>query len=143
MISYIGRVLENVFISCSAIPIDCAHLIDNGALFQSLVASPMKEVRVLGSFRFSKVTLLVVLVSSPRILLGLQFRNLVPFFSNYWCGKWRPTSSMFILFLLGLPTKPCYRDIMIHAPYFLLRGKTRRQECLTCDDDRKIISKFK
>ena len=47
-------------------------------------------------------------------------------------------SSIFMLFLLRPSTKPCYRDVMMHAPNFLSRGrgKTLRQECLTCDEKR-------
>ena len=44
------------------------------------------------------------------------------------------TSSMLMLFLLRPPTKPGYRDVTMHAIYFLLRerGKTLRRECPTC-----------
>ena len=47
-------------------------------------------------------------------------------------------SSMFMLFLLRPPTNPGYHDITMHALYFLLRGrgKTRRRECPTYDEER-------
>ena len=47
-------------------PMDFALRIEIGALFQSLVESPMNEFNVLGSFRFCIVTLLVVLASTLR-----------------------------------------------------------------------------
>ena len=46
--------------------------------------------------------------------------------------------SMFMLFLLRPPTKPCYCDVMTHALYFLSRerDKTFRRERPTCDENR-------
>ena len=43
-----------------------------------------------------------------------------------------------MIFLLRLPTKPGYRDVMMHAQYFFSRGKgsTLRRECPTCDEKR-------
>ena len=40
-------------------------------------------------------------------------------------------------FLLRPPTKPGYRDITMHALYFLWRGrgKTLGRECPTCDEE--------
>ena len=68
---YIGRDLQYFIISCLAVPIVFAILIDIGALFHILVASPIKEVSDLGSFRFSFVTLLVVLDSFPSVLFPM------------------------------------------------------------------------
>ena len=45
---------------------------------------------------------------------------------------------MFMLFLLRPLTKPCYRDVTMHAKYFISKGKvkTLRRECPTCDGKR-------
>ena len=58
-----GSCLQNVLISIFAMLIDLACLMEFGALFHNLVASPMKVCLDFGSLRFSDVTLLVILES--------------------------------------------------------------------------------
>ena len=67
---YIGRDLQYFIISCLAVPIVFASLIDIGALFHILVASPMKEVSDLGSFRFSFVKLSGFVKAVTKLVTG-------------------------------------------------------------------------
>ena len=63
--------MQKALISFFAIPIVFAHLMGKGALLHNLVAYPMNECNVFGSFKFSMVTLMVFLVSVPRSLFPI------------------------------------------------------------------------
>ena len=82
----------------------------------------------------------ILSVSEPYGKHGYWDKCLCGVYANWHMQTKQTTlscaSSMFMLFfLLRHPTKPCYCDVTMHAPYFFSRGKGKilRRECPTYD----------